>query len=231
MKTIAIIPARGGSKRIPRKNIKNFFGFPIIKYSIDAAIKSACFDEIMVSTDDEQIAKIAKSYGARVPFLRSKTTSSSKAILSDVIVEVITEYKKLGQEYDFVCMVLSTAPFLTGQKLKKGFNLLKKTKADTLIPVVKFSFPIQRACKIKRDKLEMIEPKFKNKHSQEIVPTYHDAGQFYWLKTKKFLSHRELFSKNTATFELPESEVQDIDTEEDWKIAELKYRLLNDKKI
>lgn len=227
-KAIAIITARGGSKRIPRKNIREFCGFPIIKYSIVAAINAKCFDEIMVSTDDKEIAETAESFGAKVPFFRSGKTSDDFAMTAEVIEEVIEEYQNKGQDFDYLCCIYPTAPFINSEKIKAGFELLEKTKADSAIPVVKFSYPIQRALKIENGKLEMICPENLNKRSQDLMPTYHDIGQFYWANVQKFLETKKLFSDYSVPIEILESEVQDIDTEEDWKIAEMKYRILKE---
>lgn len=226
MRNIAIIPARGGSKRIPRKNIKNFLGKPIIAYSIEAALNSGNFDEIMVSTDDHEIAEIAKKYGAHIPFLRSAETSNDTATTADVLIEVLNEYEKLGQKFDYACCIYSCAPFINPQKIKEGFNLITEKNAYNAMPVVQFSYPIQRALKIDSGKLEMILPENVNARSQDLMPTYHDAGQYYWFYVKNFLKSKTLFSSNTVPIITAESEVQDIDTEEDWKIAELKYKIL-----
>ena len=222
---IAIIPARGGSKRIPRKNIKDFLGKPIIAYSIETALKSGLFDEVMVSTDDEEIAEIAKRYGARVPFMRSLKNADDFAGTSDVINEVLLEYKNIGIEFDFFCCIYPTAPFITSKKLRESYVKLKKNKFDSVFPVVKFNYPIQRALKIIKDKVSMIEPKNLNKRSQDLMPIYHDAGQFYFMKTESFLIKNKLFTENTGAIELSELEVQDIDTKIDWEIAEIKYQL------
>lgn len=225
-KSLAIITARGGSKRIPQKNIKNFCGQPIIKYSINAAIKSGCFDEIMVSTDDKEIAEIAKSLGAKVPFFRSPENSNDFATTADAIEEVLNSYKKLNQNFDYFCCIYPTAPFITPEKLLNSFNFLKKSNSDAVIPVVKFSYPIQRSLKIENNILKMNWPENYKKRSQDIEPAYHDSGQFYWIKTKKFLEQKTLFAKNTVPFEINEIEIQDIDTIQDWKIAEFKYKYL-----
>ena len=223
---LAIIPARGGSKRIPRKNIKNFCGQPIIKYSIDTALKSKCFEEVMVSTDDKEIAKIAESLDAKVPFLRSEENSNDYAGTADVIAEVLNAYKKLNKHFEYFCCIYPTAPFITAKKLYDSFEILKKSGADAVIPVVKFNYPIQRGLKIENNKLEIICPENYKKRSQDLMQTYHDCGQFYWIKTESFLKQKTLFTKNTIPFEINETEVQDIDTEEDWKIAEFKYEYL-----
>ena len=225
-KCIAIITARGGSKRIPRKNIKDFCGQPIIKYSIDAAKKSGCFDEIMVSTDDQEIVAIVKKFGANVPFLRSQKTSSDFASTEEVIEEVVLEYQKIGQNFDYLCCIYPTAPFISSKKIKEAYELILKTGVDSVLPIVKFSYPIQRALKIENNLLKFMWSENSNKRSQDLEPAYHDCGQFYFLKTEYFLRNKEIFTKSTIPIEIPESEVQDIDNEEDWKIAEIKYEIL-----
>lgn len=226
-KTLAIIVARGGSKRIPRKNIKFFFGQPIIKYSIDVALNSDIFDEVMVSTEDEEIAKIAKNFGAQVPFFRSNQTASDSATTAEVISEVLSEYKKLGKEFDYFCCLYPTAPFITVKKLNEAFSILKSNNFDSVFPVVKFGCPIQRALKVEDGLITMIWPENINKRTQDLPPTYHDCGQFYFLETKSFLKQKKLFTKKSAPLFIDEMEVQDIDNENDWKIAELKYKILN----
>ena len=225
-KTVAIITARGGSKRIPRKNIKNFLGVPIIKYSVDAALKAGCFDEVMVSTDDKEIAEIALSYGAKIPFFRSAAMSGDYAMTAEVIEEVIMEYKKIGMEFEYLCCIYPTAPFITSVKLSTALKMLINTGADCVLPVTRFSYPIQRALKIEHNRVEMIWPDNYNVRSQDLMPAYHDCGQFYCMKTKSLLEQKKLFAKNTVPIEIPESEVQDIDNDEDWKIAEFKYTVL-----
>jgi len=226
-KCLAIITARGGSKRIPRKNIKPFLGHPIIKYSIDAALGSGCFDEVMVSTDDREIGEIAEKLGAKVPFMRSADTSDDFATTADVIEEVLLEYERAGNTFEYCCCIYPTAPFVSSVKLQDGFKLLKAKKADTVLSVVRFSYPIQRALKIENDRLLMINPENLNARSQDLMPAYHDSGQFYWLRTESFLQSKKVFTEKTLSLEVPESEVQDIDNEEDWKIAEMKYRVLH----
>jgi N-acylneuraminate cytidylyltransferase len=226
---LAIIPARGGSKRIPRKNIKKFLGVPIIKYSIDAALNSHCFDEMMVSTDDKEIAQKAISFGAKVPFFRSQKTSNDFATTADVILEVLREYKKRGVEFDYFCCIYPTAPFITAKKLIKGKKLIKETTVDAVIPIVRFSYPIQRALRIDNGLLKMFWPENDNKRSQDLELVYHDAGQFYWVQTDNFLRSKTFFTDNTLPLELSPPEVQDIDIDEDWKLAEMKYRLLKRK--
>lgn len=222
MSILAIITARGGSKRIPRKNIKNFMGKPMLVYAIDAAKVSGIFDEIMVSTDDNEIAEIAKQNGAAVPFMRSDKTANDYATTKDVLTEVLEEYKKLGKNFDEICCIYPCVPFLTGEILKDAYNKFKTSDADRLTPVVKYSFPIQRAFKVnKSGLLEYREPKNAPKRSQDLEPMYHDVGMFYFYKTNKMSSDK------IAMFEMNESAIQDIDTESDWEMAEIKYRIIN----
>lgn len=225
-RNIAIITARGGSKRIPRKNIRPFLGKPIIAYSIAAAIEAGCFAEVMVSTDDQQIAEIALRYGATIPFLRSADTANDFATTADVLVEVLNEYDQKGEVFEYGCCIYPTAPFVTAGKLRSGFDLILKTGADTVIPVVRFDCPIQRALKIENNRLSMMWPEHVNTRSQDLVPSYHDSGQFYFFQIQSFMETHQLFGDNTVPIEMPATEVQDIDTVEDWHIAEMKYRLM-----
>jgi N-acylneuraminate cytidylyltransferase len=227
MKVIAIIPARGGSKRIPRKNIKKFLGRPIIEYSIDVAIRSGIFDEIMVSTDDMEIATVAKKSGAKVPFYRSDKNSSDTAMTVAVLEEVLQEYKNIGREFDFVCCIYPTAPFITQSRLRDAYSKILKTKADAVLPIMKFSYPIQRALKNESGYVKMFWPANYNSRSQDLEPAYQDCGQFYFLRTKTLLEQKVLYPKLTVPIIVSESEAQDIDNEGDWKIAEIKYRILH----
>ena len=227
MKNIAIITARGGSKRIPRKNIKKFCGKPIIAYSIEAATQAGCFDEIMVSTDDEEIAEIAIQYGAKVPFLRSKENSDDFSTTTDVIFEVIKEYEKKGITIEKACCIYPTAPFISGEKLKSAMNKLTTEEIDTVIPVVAFGYPPQRAMAIEEGQLVFLKPEYLRSRSQDLQKHYHDVGQFYCFKVNEFKKNKNLMVGKIAPIELTELEIQDIDTEIDWKIAELKYKLLN----
>lgn len=226
MKTLAMITARGGSKRIPRKNIKEFNGKPIMAYSIEAALSSGVFDEVMVSTDDEEIAEIAKKYGATVPFMRSEKTSNDFATTVDVIEEVLDEYRKLGKDFDIFTCIYPTAPFITADKLKESIDKLSASDADSLIPVVRFSYPPQRAMEIHDGNLVFRQPENLTKRSQDLTPHYHDAGQFYVVKTESFRKNRGIMVGKILPLELSELEVQDIDNEVDWQLAELKYKLL-----
>lgn len=227
--TVAIITARGGSKRIPRKNIKPFNGKPIITYSIEAAINSGMFDEVMVSTDDEEIAQVSKEYGATIPFLRSSKTSDDYATTADVLKEVLQNYQQLDKNFEYACCIYPTAPFVTVEKLVHSFNKLKQSGADSILPVTKFSFPIWRSFKMEEGKVSYNWPEFAPQRSQDLPPSYHDCGQFYFFKTSVFLETGKLITENTIGLEVPESEVQDIDNEEDWKIAEIKYSFLSQK--
>lgn len=225
-KRIAVITARGGSKRIPKKNIKEFCGKPIIAYSIEAAIKSQMFDEVMVSTDSEEIADIALQYGAKVPFMRSEKTSDDYATTNDVLKEVVTEYEKRNMTFDELVCIYPTAPFVTAEKLKQAVELLEKENADAVTPVVRFSFPPQRAFVIQDGSLQYEFPEHAMKRSQDLEPIYHDSGQFYVFKTENITN--DIPTKKRVPLVVSELEVQDIDNEEDWKLAEMKYRMMGD---
>lgn len=229
-KNLCIIPARGGSKRIPRKNIKNFMGKPIIAYSIQAAIQSNLYDEVMVSTDDDEIAKISRDYGAKVPFMRSETNADDFATTMDVLLEVVKEYQNLGGEFDYICCIYPTAPFVTSTQLINAYGKLTKEEFDVVFPVVPFNYPIQRSLKMENSKLQFFFPEFENARSQDLQGAFHDAGQFYFLKLSSLLKQKTLFSKNTGAIILNELEAQDIDNETDWKIAEIKYEFLQNSK-
>lgn len=227
MRKIAVITARGGSKRIPRKNIKEFCGKPILAYSIEAAIKSGIFDTVMVSTDDEEIAEVSKRYGAEVPFYRSEKTSGDFATTNDVLLEVIDEYEKRGEFYDVLCCIYPTAPFITAQKLVQGMEMLESSGADTLIPVVDFSYPPQRAMHIVNGNLEPVYPENLDARSQDLEKHYHDVGQFYITKVEQYKITKKLMLGNIVPMVISELEVQDIDNQIDWELAELKYKLLH----
>lgn len=222
---IAIITARGGSKRIPHKNIKEFCGKPIISYSIEAAIKSKLFDTVMVSTDDEEIANISRKYGADVPFLRSAETSDDFSTTADVLEEVLGKYCGIGKEYKVAVCIYPTAPFITADKLITAYNLLTDD-VDSVIPVVPFSFPPQRSFVKENEFIKYKYPEFERVRSQDIEPLYHDCGQFYIFKVNMFLKYKTIVMPNSVPLIIPETEVQDIDNESDWKLAEMKYRLL-----
>lgn len=223
MRSIAIITARGGSKRIPHKNIKEFCGKPIIAYSIDAALKSGIFDEVMVSTDDRQIAEIARQYGANVPFFRSEATSNDYAGTADVLREVLSEYEKRGQVFDRMCCIYPTAPFVTAEKLRAASEAFESSGADSLTPVVPFSYPPQRAFVIRDGGLVFQFPEYRMSRSQDLEPIYHDCGQFYLYDAAVFMGKKPGVGKSVPLI-MPEEEVQDIDNDSDWKLAEIKYK-------
>lgn len=226
MKNIAVITARGGSKRIPKKNIRDFLGKPIIAYSIEAALQSGLFTEVMVSTDSEEIAEVALSYGAKVPFMRSAKTSDDYATTKDVLTEVVKEYENLGQFFEWLCCIYPTAPFVTAQILKACMVELESKKADALTPVVRFSFPPQRAFVLDDDgRLLFKWPENAEKRSQDLEPFYHDAGQFYFMKAESLLATDKTY-KPPVAYVLDELYVQDIDNMDDWEIAEFKYNFL-----
>jgi len=227
MSNLAIITARGGSKRIPRKNIKEFCGKPIIAYSIEAAVKSGCFDEVMCSTDDEEIAEVAKRYGAVVPFLRSEATANDYATTADVLNEVIAEYQKCGKVFDYFCCLYPTAPFVNSQRIKDGLELMMAQNAAGAMPVVKYSYPIQRALRITAGSISMREPEHLRSRSQDLEPMYHDAGQYYWYRTADFLKNPNIMTSSPVAIVTPEEEVQDIDTLDDWNMAEVKFKKLH----
>lgn len=226
MSNIAIITARGGSKRIPKKNIKEFCGKPIIAYSIEAALDSGIFDEVMVSTDSAEIADVAKEYGAKVPFLRSDENSNDYATTADVIEEVIRIYQEEGRIFDTFACIYPTAPFITAEKIREAFQNMIESEADATLSVVRFSYPPQRAFIIKNGFITYQYPEHEKSRSQDLEPIYHDCGQFYICDTKEFLSSKSLIQTKTAPYMIPEEEVQDIDTPSDWKIAEAKYEAL-----
>ena len=224
---IAIIPARGGSKRIPKKNIKDFLGKPIIAYSIEVALKSRLFDEVMVSTDSEEIAFIATEYGASVPFMRSERSSDDNATTVDVLLEVLGDYNKQGKTFDKLCSIYPTAPFITSEKLCAAYDMLRSRNVDAVIPVVPFSYPPLRGLVIENSLLKMKWPENLNVRSQDLETIYHDCGQFYFVRVEALLREKTLFCERTVQVINSELEVQDIDNEDDWKLAELKFGLMN----
>lgn len=224
-KNIAIIPARGGSKRIPRKNIKNFLGKPIIAYPIEILLKSNLFDEVIVSTDDEEIAEIAIKYGASVPFLRSKTNSDDFATTADVLLEVIQKLEENNKFFENAICVYPCSPFLSQQLLTDSFEKLTNLNLDCVFPIVKYGHPIQRALKIDNN---IVSPYFEennNTRTQDLTEAFHDAGMFYLFNTNVFKETRSLRTKNTFGIEIDECLTQDIDNLTDWKLAELKYKM------
>ncbi|MDO5306726.1 MAG: pseudaminic acid cytidylyltransferase [bacterium] len=227
MNTIAIITARGGSKRIPRKNIKEFMGKPMITYAIGAALKSNVFDEVMVSTDDFEIAEIAKKNGAKVPFMRSEKTANDMAMTYDVLEEVIDEYQKIGRNFDNLACIYPCVPFLKSETLQNAYQIFINSNCDTLVPVVKFSFPIQRAFRIDENNfLQYREPENMLKRSQDLEPMFHDVGMFYFCKIDEMKRNKKLIGNKAAYIEMDEMQIQDIDNVSDWKMAEMKYRIM-----
>lgn len=225
---IAIITARGGSKRIPKKNIKEFCGLPIIAYSIRTALGSGLFDEVMVSTDSEEIAETAKKFGANVPFMRSADNSDDYATTEDVILEVLQRYRELGTEYDYVCCIYPTAPFVTESALAEAMAKMGKYEPSVVIPLVQFSYPPQR-CFVVDDRgyARFKYPQYVRTRSQDLEKQYHDAGQFYIYNSDRLIAANGIIEDDFMPIIMPELLVQDIDTEDDWKIAEMKYKIIN----
>lgn len=225
MKYLALIPARGGSKRIPKKNIKDFLGQPIIAYSIKAAIETKIFDEIMVSTDDEDIASVSRNFGAHVPFLRSARNSDDHATTADVINEVLDSYKSKGIEFDYVCCIYPTAPLLKSAAILRALRTMEDHSFNTVFPVAPYSFPIWRSMVVEDGKAKMLWPEHRHTRSQDLPRVLHDVGQFYWINVQAFVKEPFLYSSNTGVIELNDLEAQDIDTLDDWKLAELKAQV------
>jgi len=224
MKNLCIIPARGGSKRIPRKNIKEFIGKPIIAYSIETALKTNLFDEVMVSTDDAEIAEVARKFGAEVPFIRSAETASDYATTADVLREVLQKYREVGDEYDNFCCFYATAPLVQAKDVVSAFNLLQRSSYTCVYPVVQFSYPIWRCLDLAEDgSMKRHWPEYENARSQDLPKEYHDTGTFYWYKTREWLTG----DNKLGGVVVDETSIQDIDTETDWKLAEMKYKLLH----
>lgn len=224
---LCVIPARGGSKRIPRKNIKSFLGKPIIAYSIETALKSGLFDEVMVSTDDKEIAETAKKYGATIPFYRSGKNSDDYATTAEVIHEVVNCYGEMGIEFKRICCLYPTSPLVEVEDLSAGLDLMNKKDFYTVFSIVKFSYPIWRGLEMKNGFIKMIWPDNQKKRSQDLKDSFHDAGQWYWINISHFIKNPELFTDQSGSIELSELKVQDIDNHEDWLLAELKYKALN----
>ena len=227
MNTIAIITARGGSKRIPRKNIKEFMRKPMLAYAVEAALGSNIFDEVMVSTDDIEIAEVAKKYGAKVPFMRSEKTANDMAMTYDVLEEVIDEYQKIGRNFDNLACIYPCVPFLKSETLQNAYQIFINSNCDTLVPIVKFSFPIQRAFRIDENNFfQYREPENMLKRSQDLEPMFHDVGMFYFCKINEMKRNKKLIGNKAAYIEMDEMQIQDIDNVSDWKMAEMKYRIM-----
>ncbi len=232
MPSIAIIPARGGSKRIPRKNIRDFAGKPIIAYAIEAAINSNLYDEVVVSTDDIEIATIAKVYGASVPFLRSDENSNDFATTVDVLIEVLDWYKNQNRTFEIATCIYACAPFVTSELLKSSFQKLKETKSDCVFPVLAYSHPIQRALRLDfAGKIQAVDASQSNTRTQDLENTYHDAGMFYTFEVAALYQNRSLRTANTTAIAIDELQAHDIDSEIDWKLAEMKFKLILDEKL
>jgi N-acylneuraminate cytidylyltransferase len=223
---LAVIPARGGSKRIPRKNIKPFCGKPMIAWSIEAALESGCFDRIVVSTDDEAIARVATTFGAEVPFIRPKELSGDLAGTQPVIAHAIDNMGVPGSS--LVCCLYATAPFVSPADIRLGEQTLTETGADYAFSVTSYGFPIQRALRMTSNgRLEMFNPDMFTKRSQDLEEAWHDAGQFYWGRAAAWLEQRPVFDRGSAPVKLPRHRVQDIDTAEDWVRAEWMFKAMN----
>ena len=222
MRLLALFPARSGSKRIPRKNIREFMGEPMLARPLKTALASGLFSTVMVSTDSEEIGELAKGYGAEVPFLRSKEASSDTATTDQVIEEVILKYRELGEEFDAFFCIYPTAVMLRPGMLKDAYSLL--SEHDSVMPVVRFSYPPQRGIVIREGRAAYAYPEYKNARSQDLEALYHDAGLFYGCRTEAFLKYGTTETPDTAPLILSETEVQDIDNETDLELAELKLR-------
>lgn len=223
MKNLCIIPARGGSKRIPRKNVKLFMGKPMLAYSVENALSTGLFDEVMVSTDDSEITEVAKQYGASVPFLRSEKTANDYAILADVIREVLDLYAEREKYFDNICLLLATAPLVESKSINEAYEKLIASDFSTIVPIVQYSYPILRSYKMNEAGcIDWNWPEYAKARSQDLAPAYHDSGTFYWHKTQLWLKGRI----TRGGIIVDEDTVQDIDTEQDWKMAEMKYRIL-----
>lgn len=224
---ICIIPARVGSKRIPGKNIRPFFGKPVIQYAIHTALQSGLFDEVMVSTDDEHIKEIALAAGAAVPFMRSEENANDTSTTVAVLLEVLDKYKQAGRSFDFGCCLYPVTPLTTAAQIQAGWQKMQTQQFDTTFPVVPFSFPIWRSVKREGDKLYWSWPENAMARSQDLPKSYHDAGQWYWFRTQAVQETKALLTDNTGSIVLDEMEVQDVDNETDWRLLEIKYRLQN----
>jgi pseudaminic acid cytidylyltransferase len=226
---LCIIPARGGSKRIPRKNIKEFCGKPIIAYSIEAAISSGLFDDVIVSTDDDEIALVASAWGASVPFFRPAELSGDFTGTTPVIAHAIEEMGKLGREYEFACCIYATAPFVSAENITLGLSKLESSDKLFSFSACEFEAPVFRSFGLgESDSVEMFWPENFDKRSQDLPKAYYDAAQFYWGRPSAFLQNQKIFAPHSAGVVLPRKIVQDIDTPEDWDMAELIFRSLQD---
>lgn len=226
MSSVCIITARGGSKRIPRKNVRDFCGKPMLAYSVEAALQSGIFDDVMVSTDNEEIAKVARNYGAAVPFMRSMAASNDYATTADVLSEVLSEYEKRGTKFDTMCCLYPTAPFVRASELKEAAAMIE-SGATSVIPVTSFDFPPLRGFMVgKGGSLEYAFPEYAQMRSQDLPEMVHDCGRFYFAIVSSFLESKSFITEKTRMLRIPSKLVQDIDTPEDWEMAEQKYRAM-----
>lgn len=224
---LAVIPARGGSKRIPRKNIKPFCGKPMIAWSIEAALQSGCFDQVVVSTDDAEIADVARQYGAQVPFMRPATLSDDHTGTTAVVAHAIDWFAAQGQMPEQVCCLYATAPFVSAEDLRRGLAELTETGSDYAFSVTSYAFPIQRAIRVTpAGRVEMFNPEYFHTRSQDLEEAYHDAGQFYWGRASAWLADKMIFGPTSTPVILPRHRVQDIDTPEDWLRAEWLFKAM-----
>ena len=224
---IAIIPARGGSKRIPRKNIKLFCAKPMIAWSIEAALQSGCFDQVIVSTDDHEIAEVARQYGATVPFMRPAELSDDHTGTVPVIQHAIEWVNAQGQSVEQACCLYATAPFVSAEDIKRGLDILNATQSDYAFSVTSYAFPIQRAIRLNGEgRVQMFNPEHFNTRSQDLEEAFHDAGQFYWGTADAWLQGRMIFGAGSVPVPLPRHRVQDIDTPEDWVRAEWLFKAM-----
>ena len=229
-KVLAMITARGGSKRIPRKNIRPFHGKPIIQYSIEAALESGIFSDVMVSTEDEEIADISRQAGAEVPFMRSMKNADDQSTTVDVCNEVLREYEKLGKTFDLFCCIYPTAPFITAEKLRNAYALLSEdTNLHAVMPVTEGSWNFYKSFKRENGLVSMNFPEHEWTHSQTLDTSYYDCAQFYFLNMASYRKDSRIFADRVHGMVMPELEVQDIDYEHDWRLAELKYEIINEK--
>jgi pseudaminic acid cytidylyltransferase len=227
---LAVIPARGGSKRIPRKNIRPFCGRPMIAWSIEAAMQSGCFQQVVVSTDDDEIADIARAWGAGVPFKRPANLADDHTATLPVIAHAIEWYQHHGDIPTHICCVYATAPFVQSEDIRTGLSLLERHGCDYVFPVTSYPFPVQRAIRITPSgRVEMFNPENFNTRSQDLEEAYHDAGQFYWGLSEAWLKKRPIFSSGATPLVLPRYRVQDIDTMEDWEMAERMFEAMRAK--
>jgi N-acylneuraminate cytidylyltransferase len=225
---LAVIPARGGSKRIPRKNIKSFCGKPIIAWSIEAASRAGCFDRIIVSTDDEEIAETARAHGAEVPFLRPTSLSNDRTGTTPVVAHAIDWIRQKDGKVDFACCLYATAPFIQAEDLHQGLEFLRKSQAQYAFSVTSYAFPIQRAVKITEgNRVEMLHPEHFDTRSQDLEEAFHDAGQYYWGRAEAWLTGLSMFSSAAIALPLSRHRVQDIDTLEDWERAEWLFKAMH----